>query len=646
MRELRVKSISVRRRILLVLLGIALPIASVVLVEIGLRILRPNAGGARAVKFEGGFADDAVLTLFDRDLLFRLAPNADLLGYYQTNSQGYRGREPGPKRPGTLRVACVGDSCTFGLGVRADRTWPAQLEAMLRVFFDHDGDRRGADVERVECINFGVPGYSSFQNRRQIELEVDRCEPDIVVWMPVGYNDALLARAGSDSELSDRFHSLAYRISELRILRAFMGEPPPPTGEGATLAAREGGRPRVAVDDLVKNVAAAREATQSKGRDLVIVIPPLTKLLESGDATIGNRRQSLVDFVTENGVAYIDPGKDFERLQPYALHVDPIHPSAEGQRRIALSVLEVIAARHAETRDPLRLAHAMFRWLEGDTSGYLRFLDAATSPGSPLRKRAAVGDEAVDLALDYPDSSGWREDSDSGRIGYFAAKQPDGAIRDEALARRTELLANVLPATALERLLFGEQRVVEPVSSWSDRERASWASIAAAYADAIGYPGPRVDLRAARALVDPDVVGALERVQPAIDLSPNEFFPRYVKAKLLASSGRDEEALSAITRLVAEFPDEPRALVLQGLIAVRRAKVADARLALEKGLAFDPVAVEGHYAMARIALYEGEFDEAVMHLNAVKAINISMFPDVATLLERAKKGERLERVNR
>lgn len=646
MRELRVKSISVRRRFLLILLGIALPLASVTLVEIALRVLQPSMGGARAVKFEGGFAEDAVLTLFDRDLLFRLASNADLLGYYQTNSLGYRGREPGPKRPGSFRVACVGDSCTFGLGVRADRTWPQQLEDMLRVYFDHDGDRKGADVERVECINFGVPGYSSFQNRRQIELEIDRFEPDIVVWMPVGYNDALLARAGSDQELSERFRSLAYRISELRILRAMAGDPPPPTGEGATLASREGGPPRVPVLGLLDNVAAAKVAASASGRDLIVVLPPLTTLLRAGDPTIAERRLQLGKYLEANGIDFSDPNPAFERIAPYSLHVDAIHPSAEGQQLIALEVLRTLAARLSEKHRSLRLANELFRWLDHGASGFERFVEVATSGDAPLFTRLAASGYPVDLAFDYPDASGWRIDSDSGRIGYFAAKQTEGALQSEALNRRFALLANVVPASALERLLFAEQVEFVATDFGPYRERAYWASIAAGYATAIGYPGPRIDLRAARALVDPDIADALERVRAAIDLSPNEFFPRYVKAKLLANVGRDDEALAAITSLLREFPDEPRALVLHGLIAVRRAKVVEARAALEKGLALDPVAVEGHYALARIALFEGQFDEATTHLNAVKAINISMFPDVPALLERAKNGEKLERVNR
>ena len=140
---------------------------------------------------------------------------------------------------------------------------------------------------------------------------------------------------------------------------------------------------------------------------------------------------------------------------------------------------------------------------------------------------------------------------------------------------------------------------------------------------------------------------------------------------IVALQGSSSEALDAAVAAVDDalaelrsrsqnsigFGSAPEPVTLGGAIAAAEANLAlisvpgeyaalEARAALEKGLALDPVAVEGHYALARIALFEGQFDEATTHLNAVKAINISMFPDVPALLERAKKGEKLERVNR
>ena len=57
------------------------------------------------------------------------APHAVELRY---NSLQFRDREPGTKRPGTRRVAVLGDSFTEGHGIwSSDSTWPAQLEREL-----------------------------------------------------------------------------------------------------------------------------------------------------------------------------------------------------------------------------------------------------------------------------------------------------------------------------------------------------------------------------------------------------------------------------------------------------------------------------------------------------------------------------------
>src|SRR5262245_1883337 len=46
----------------------------------------------------------------------------------EVNTYGYRGPErPPARRPGVLRIAAVGDSYTYGMGVRTEQSIPAQL---------------------------------------------------------------------------------------------------------------------------------------------------------------------------------------------------------------------------------------------------------------------------------------------------------------------------------------------------------------------------------------------------------------------------------------------------------------------------------------------------------------------------------------
>ena len=77
--------------------------------------------------------------------LWRVAPSA-----IQIDARGYRERVRTAKpAPSVRRIAVVGDSMVFGLGVNLHEALPAQLEQRLA------GD--GA----VEVINAGVPGYDA-----------------------------------------------------------------------------------------------------------------------------------------------------------------------------------------------------------------------------------------------------------------------------------------------------------------------------------------------------------------------------------------------------------------------------------------------------------------------------------------------------
>jgi lysophospholipase L1-like esterase len=97
---------------------------------------------------------------------------------YRTNMDGFRGPEWGPRRPGVARVVVLGDSYTFGWGVRDDEPYPERAEALLR-----------AEGRAVEVLNLGVPGYNTELEFELLRRALPRYEPDVVV---LGYavNDA------------------------------------------------------------------------------------------------------------------------------------------------------------------------------------------------------------------------------------------------------------------------------------------------------------------------------------------------------------------------------------------------------------------------------------------------------------------------
>ncbi|HYN05636.1 MAG TPA: SGNH/GDSL hydrolase family protein, partial [Vicinamibacteria bacterium] len=109
-------------------------------------------------------------------LRFELRPGgavrAEVL--YQVNAEGLRGRETTVEKPaGVRRVAVLGDSIAFGYWVADEDGFPRQLEAML--------NPAGAAGDRVEVLNFGVPGYNLDQEIEALRAKVLAFAPDLVV---------------------------------------------------------------------------------------------------------------------------------------------------------------------------------------------------------------------------------------------------------------------------------------------------------------------------------------------------------------------------------------------------------------------------------------------------------------------------------
>ncbi len=92
---------------------------------------------------------------------------------YRINALGFR--EPGfsmARAAGTVRVAIVGDSFVFGMGVGLGDTLSSQLAREL-------GQRHGARA--VEVLNLGIPGDNLASHVDLYSEAVERLAPDLVV---------------------------------------------------------------------------------------------------------------------------------------------------------------------------------------------------------------------------------------------------------------------------------------------------------------------------------------------------------------------------------------------------------------------------------------------------------------------------------
>jgi lysophospholipase L1-like esterase len=129
--------------------------------------------------------------------------------FYATNSHGWRGQEREPTfAPDELRVAAIGDSCTFGKGVEDGETWPSQLERVLQ--------QRLGGSRKAFVVNLGVNGYSGKDYLEVLRRQAVDLRPHVVI---IGYNvnDFPNAVKAADAKVFQNKTNLRARIPyELR----------------------------------------------------------------------------------------------------------------------------------------------------------------------------------------------------------------------------------------------------------------------------------------------------------------------------------------------------------------------------------------------------------------------------------------------
>jgi hypothetical protein len=127
---------------------------------------------------EGGVSLRAIIRPHQDDkIIYELEPNLTSQFRHvevRTNSFGMRDLErPVAKAPDTVRVAILGDSYAFGWGVKQDQIFPRHLEQELA--------RLVGSEKNIEVLNFGVPGYSTFQEVANFIDKGAQFKPDVVL---------------------------------------------------------------------------------------------------------------------------------------------------------------------------------------------------------------------------------------------------------------------------------------------------------------------------------------------------------------------------------------------------------------------------------------------------------------------------------
>lgn len=307
------------------------------------------------VRFLGTDETDLMLD-YDPERFWKLRPNVVILDpdneLWQgvvANSHGFRCNEfELKKQPDTIRIACFGDSSTFGIGTRMEHTWPALLQDLLRE--EDNGDR-------FEVVNAGVPGYTSHQGLKHMQQELDRLNPDVVYasyanndfWRwdgrtdveharrMTGFSIGRILRASRGVQLVDHFVSANQSNDKLKWARDASHNYFEPNADWV---------PRVPIEAFRSNISQMADLCGKRDIPLILVAWPDQPQAAGKWSVRIEYQEVLRDIAAQRGLVIADIAGFFQRNRSWSVRTyipnDIVHVNRHGNQLAAVAAREAL----------------------------------------------------------------------------------------------------------------------------------------------------------------------------------------------------------------------------------------------------------------------------------------------------------------
>ena len=592
---------SKRQRLAAAGLSLAVLLALLGVLETGLRLTGHGAPPLPSpFSGEGALGSASSGALPDDELFYRLRPGTQFLDYYRINGLGCRGPDvPARRAAGSLRVVCTGDSSTFGLGVPEERAWPFVLQRLLEATL--------GDLVSVEVIDAGVPGYTSLQNRVQIERDLLALRPDVLVWMATGHNDGSLVLGRTDAETLAYRRSLRFRLSRWALPHALgvVGDTRTPADADTVHPAHGApgrGRPRVSAEDFEANLRAVAAACTDAGVPLVLVVPHHSEVIRAQRPDEVAAEEIVLRVARELDLTFADVRPDLDALAPRPLYPDTVHPNADGHAVLGWRVFETLAWGFDFPWSSKRRKFVT-AWVDSHRIGLApaSVREPMLADDTPPRFRQALQslragsrDEPADVLAYDPLRGPRRAPYGLGRELLLAAQGDPAAADAETLALLRE---HVTPADDLTLLLF-EPASREPAADAGDADSVALARSIAAFDALLGaHPAP-ADRRLwqAQRLVATDPAAAIALVEDVLALNPRCAEAFEVRGLALERQGDRSGAQEAFALGAQLEPDSATGSFLLGRTLLQRGETQAAEASLRRALQLDPA-----HKLARLA---------------------------------------------
>lgn len=240
------------------------------------------------------------------------------------------GQRKTPKLPTPSHtILFLGDSCTFGIGVDDDETFPSLVQNQFA---------------NVQCLNAGVPGYSSYQGRRLLETTSFELTPDIAVICFL-FNDKASWDGLSDLEHARALNSFRSRLARTSRFVALLGGLIQLSVEESSSLSK---RPRLSdleyEDEISRIVARCREL---EIQPVFLGWPIRSQMRDSRPIS---KQQVLTQVATKLEVPLLDLVPVFRRSGGERLFADVVHANLGGNTLVTNKLLSLLRSEmHLET---------------------------------------------------------------------------------------------------------------------------------------------------------------------------------------------------------------------------------------------------------------------------------------------------------
>lgn len=274
----------------------------------------------------------------ERSHVHRPFASARIMGAESTiNSLGLRDREYSYDKPAdTYRILVIGDSVTFGFGVRLEETYSKRLEKMLN-------DKYGAQGRRYEVISAGVGNYNTTQELAFLKLEGYKYKPDFVL-LHYYINDAEPTQKEEENFLTRNSISLIFLKAMTYRLKAYYN----PEKQFVPFYRSTFEGPRW--DQHEKTLLSFDSTVREMGTELgILITPELHQLDPYPFADIHEKLRALFEI---RGRKVIDATEALKREKPETLWnaMDDQHPNAKGHKIIAEYLFEKLETKQEQAK--------------------------------------------------------------------------------------------------------------------------------------------------------------------------------------------------------------------------------------------------------------------------------------------------------